>query len=209
MLSGWGDEGRLGEFWRRVSENAWTWEELSGWARRTVHAFEDRTKSLFLYLTGENDSSSPKYPYDTGVQKSSQSLERRETQIGKTSGSGGLWASVTGLFSGVGKSVLSTTGSSSSASSNELYEDGEVHCDLIRVSLSKTLKSSLSKQSLLCLRTTMGTSCGDTFSLTCRVRGSSLFPMLLTNFLSSKTRESDTLIACSLSVHQASRTMSR
>lgn len=136
-LATFGDDGPVRKVMRRVTDNAWTWDELHDWARRTKQALEDRTRSLFLYLTGENGSGSSgaKYPYDTGdVAPSHSSLDRRETQIGKVSGEGsGLWSTVTGLFSGLGRNVAAPTGSSSSGSRAEIYDEGEVHCDLIKV----------------------------------------------------------------------------
>ncbi|THH09883.1 hypothetical protein EW145_g1725 [Phellinidium pouzarii] len=83
-------------------------------------------------------ASGPRYPLASESEHPSGGAVpavRRETHIGRSESGGGLWASVTGLFSGIGKGVRGSGSSSSGVKAevrSEIYEEGEVHCDLVK-----------------------------------------------------------------------------
>lgn len=120
---------------------SWDADALQTWAVDLVRSARAQARRLFLYLTGENAAStSPRNPFHTGSEPGSNPLHssHRDTQIGRSESDGGLWSGLTGLFSGIGRSASGgrSSGSSRKDEWRELYEEGEVHCDLIKVRLS-------------------------------------------------------------------------
>ncbi|OCB91642.1 hypothetical protein A7U60_g1103 [Sanghuangporus baumii] len=123
----------------RVGEEAWTWEEIQSWASETARNTRDSARRLFLYLSGEAYSGppGPSYPLGSGPDSPSStttSSSRRDTRIGRTTEEGGIWATITGLFSGIGKGIGATSRSRGSGTEKhvEVFEEGEVHCDLVK-----------------------------------------------------------------------------
>ncbi|KAI5124415.1 hypothetical protein M0805_008299 [Coniferiporia weirii] len=120
----------------------WDLDAANVWVHEQVRIASERARQLFLYLTGEAGSSltssSSSYSLASGSNTSpggALSPLRKETHIGRSEGGGGLWASVTGLFSGIGKGISGEGLSSSSGRAKErgeLFEEGEVHCDLVK-----------------------------------------------------------------------------
>lgn len=108
-----------------------------------------QARKYFLYLTGETGpSSSSAYPFLTGADTSTSGHTpqppRRETQIGRTESGGGLWASITGLFSGIGRNASGGgfSGTGRDEEGKEVYDEGEVHCDLVKVGPMFTTNSN-------------------------------------------------------------------
>ena len=138
------DEGyleRIANAVKRVGEETWTWEEVREWAKEKARSTKDTARRLFLYLSGEAYSGPPGpfYPPGQGPDSSSPTTgptSRRDTQIGRNTEEGGFWSTITGLFSGIGKglSASSQSGSSGAEKLVEVFDEGEVHCDLIKVS---------------------------------------------------------------------------
>lgn len=131
---------RAQEAWTRFTEDniSWDTDALQSWAIDVARSARAQARRLFLYLTGESDSSSSsKYPFPTGSDsgKLSSQSSRRESYIGRNENDGGWWSSLTGLFSGIGKGGPSgrSSGSGRKDEWRELYEEGEVHCDLVKV----------------------------------------------------------------------------
>ena len=129
---------------QRLSEA--TWDEAVAWGYDTLQRAKEKARRLFLYLTGESgmSSASSAYPYPnasstSGAGEYSQS-HRRDTQIGRSNTdqeqSGSFWSGITGLFSGIGLKSAKESGSGSRGSPSsafETYEEGEIHCDLVKV----------------------------------------------------------------------------
>lgn len=146
------DESFVDRAWKSVEEGTQrlretSWDEALAWGHDTLSRAKEKARRLFLYLTGEAGSSSgpSSYPYSSSSSPGQGSepphQHRRETQIGRShtdeKGSGGFWSSLAGLFSGISlKSAnvgVSGAGSGAHKSAFETFEEGEVHCDLVKV----------------------------------------------------------------------------
>lgn len=138
-----------------------------------THSARAQARKLFLYLTGESGSSSSKYPFPTSPDSNPQSSQtaHRDTRIGRGEGDGGFWSNLTGLFSGIGKGVSggNSSGSGRKDEWRETYEEGEVHCDLMKVSSAFTFGLIVRLSVLFFSRTKMEISNGGISSLICRV----------------------------------------
>ncbi|EJD04345.1 uncharacterized protein FOMMEDRAFT_19598 [Fomitiporia mediterranea MF3/22] len=138
--SGEGYIARTLEALKSFGEETWTWEEMRDWANEKARSTRDSARRLFLYLSGESDSGSsgPSYPFSSGTDGSSlpaAPTTRRETHIGRnTEEGGGLWSSIAGMFSGIVKSTdaSSSSGESGARKREEIFEEGEIHCDLVK-----------------------------------------------------------------------------
>ncbi|KLO20481.1 hypothetical protein SCHPADRAFT_991838 [Schizopora paradoxa] len=124
---------------RVIADESWTWDEIQTWSLETYARVKEKGRRLFWYLTGESGSSPPQVsPAHTSP---SAPPPRKQTHIGRQNheeeAKGGLWSSITGLFSGLGRGL--GDGSASAASSNAgsgwrgvAFEEAEVHCDLVK-----------------------------------------------------------------------------
>lgn len=145
-LSDADDEGYIARTWVKAQEKIHgladtTWDEAVAWGSDALRRAKDRARQLFLYLTGESaSSSSSSYPYPASAGSlTGQRPVKRETQIGrgKPEDEGGFWSSIVGVFSGIGVSRkgpgASGRGRGELEEVRERYEEGEVHCDLVKV----------------------------------------------------------------------------
>ncbi|KAH8120602.1 TIM21-domain-containing protein [Phellopilus nigrolimitatus] len=137
--------GRVQNTIRALGEE-WTWDDARTWGSEALQGARESARRVFLYLTGEagSSSSSASFPFSSTSQSDAHDAApspygRRETHIGQHAGDeeGGLWASVAGLFSGIGKSIGAAAGSGAAGRGRkegrgEIFEEGEVHCDLVK-----------------------------------------------------------------------------
>ena len=97
-------------------------EEMKEEAVKRSQRLVELSKELFKFLTGEEDATSTPQP----VLVQEQRVEKEEK---------GWMSSVTGLFSGI-KGASRSGGSSSDTSSGAVFAEGEVHADLVMVSVA-------------------------------------------------------------------------
>ncbi len=120
------DEGTLSRWSRKVqgaviSLQEMSVDEMKEEAARRGQRLVDMSKELFKFLTGEVDASSA--PQPVVVQEQRAEKEQK-----------GWLSSVTGLFSGI-KGATRSGGMSSEAHSGAAFTEGEVHADLVMVSV--------------------------------------------------------------------------
>lgn len=130
-----------------LADTTWTWdtwEDVRAWAGDVGRQARERARRLFLFLTGEGGGATTTRSSSTGSSGVAPGdppigSSRKETQIGRASKigeGGGLWGSIAGLFSGIGKGARGGADGESGALYSErlrTFEEGEVHADLVKV----------------------------------------------------------------------------
>ena len=107
-----------------------TWEDAEIWIRSSWRTTMDRSRRLFLFLTGEPLSS-------TTSASEISSASDRDGRLGRPSTdreeeSGGFWTTFTGVFSGLGRSPQKSSSNGFVERSHETFDEGEVHADLVK-----------------------------------------------------------------------------
>lgn len=121
--------GRPLEALRSLTEGQWGLSDLTDWVSESARAAKDKSRRLFLYLIGDSEPSPPPlFPY-SGL----ESTSGRQTKIGNAGTNGGVWSSITGIFSGLGKTLSTGGGYNHEKDDHSVhYEEAEIHCDLVK-----------------------------------------------------------------------------
>jgi len=141
-LPGAEDEAYVDRLFAKVqalADESWTWDEIQAWSLDAYARTKEKGRRLFWYLTGESGSSPPPV---SPAHTSPSVTQRKQTHIGRQSheeeAQGGMWSSITGLFSGLGRGLGSGRDESASSSNGSsvwkgaTFDEAEVHCDLVK-----------------------------------------------------------------------------
>jgi import inner membrane translocase subunit TIM21 len=108
-----------------------SWQETKDWIMLQTRETVDYTKDLFRYLSGDPASSTSR--------ASQVSLPVPRRQEAPASDEKGLWANFAGLFGSLrGRSRKGPYEGTLDTEHGRMWEEGEVHADLVRVSIYRT-----------------------------------------------------------------------
>lgn len=106
-----------------------SWENIVDWVKDQGRGTTDSAKQLFRYLTGD-----PVVERQTGLPRS-VGAETRVKEVKKVEEDKSVWGSITGLFGSLrGTSQGGIDEGRADTASGRLWQEGEVHAELIRVS---------------------------------------------------------------------------